>query len=146
MSTKPCITCGKTITKGYTEGRKRWDAHKYCSNSCRTPWNKGLDKSDSRVLNNLRNSTFSQFGSVDTTGEKNNKWKGKDASYAAKHMWIRYHYGPAIGCINQRCKGESFTYHWSNISGEYKRERSDWQQLCVQCHKNYDLGKLKLER
>jgi len=25
--------------------------------------------------------------------------------------------------------------HWHNISGEYKRDVSDWIRLCAKCHK-----------
>lgn len=35
-------------------------------------------------------------------------------------------------------------YEWANISGEYKRERSDWVMLCPSCHRKIDMGKEKL--
>lgn len=35
-------------------------------------------------------------------------------------------------------------YEWANISGEYKRDRSDWVMLCPSCHRKIDMGKEKL--
>jgi hypothetical protein len=28
--------------------------------------------------------------------------------------------------------------HWSNKSGKYLRDISDWRRLCVKCHKFFD--------
>lgn len=142
METKPCITCGRKITKRYTEGRKRWNDHKYCSLSCKPVWNKGLDKSDPRVARYVNGGESTRFNSETTSGDKNIKWKGKDASYAAKHMWVKYHFGSPQEC--EHCgKTEKRMYHWANISKEYIRERSDWLRLCVPCHKKFDLDRLK---
>lgn len=35
-------------------------------------------------------------------------------------------------------------YEWANISGEYKRDRSDWVMLCPSCHRKIDMGKEEL--
>jgi hypothetical protein len=139
MKTKPCITCGSTITKGYYEGKARWEKHKYCSLTCRPIWNKGLTAEDERVAKYLKGSKKTQFTKGSTLASKNINWKGDTASYTAKHIWIKYHYGKAQSCENVDCSGVSKTYHWSNISGTYQRDRKDWQQLCVSCHKKYDL-------
>ena len=29
-------------------------------------------------------------------------------------------------------------YHWANISGEYKRDLTDYKRLCVSCHRYFD--------
>ena len=46
IRTKPCLQCGKTITKPRVESLKNWlYRHKFCSKECinkgRVPWNKG---------------------------------------------------------------------------------------------------------
>lgn len=79
-------------------------------------------------------------------GEQNGNWKGDEASYFAKHIWMRKHFGTPSFCEN--CKTtEKRMYHWANISGTHKRERSDWLRLCVPCHKRNDIkvlgGKIK---
>ena len=71
-------------------------------------------------------------------GEKNGCWKGDLASYSAKHIWMKINFGKADKCEGSYCSGESKTFHWANISGEYKRKRSDWKMLCVKCHKRFD--------
>jgi hypothetical protein len=105
----------------------------------RTAWNKGLTKDDPRVARYLEGGKATRFTSLRTSGEKNTKWKGKEASYAAKHLWVAYNYGRPKLC--EQCGvTDRKMYHWANISREYKRERSDWLRLCVPCHKKLDLA------
>jgi hypothetical protein len=67
------------------------------------------------------------------------RWKDSDASYEAKHMWISKHYGTADHCeINPSHQAKR--YEWSNISGTYQRERSDYRPLCPSCHRKLDHG------
>lgn len=72
--------------------------------------------------------------------EESRGWKGENAGYVAKHMWIKKHYGKANKCEKCGTKNTS-RYEWANISGEYKRERSDYMQLCPSCHRKFDLRK-----
>lgn len=58
-------------------------------------------------------------------------------TYNSLHRWVERQLGKPMLC--SKCGNtELSTYHWSNISGEYKQDLSDWQRLCVSCHKNYD--------
>lgn len=89
-------------------------------------------------------------------GDKARRWKGDNASYRAKHMWIVKHYGKANKCEQKGCSYPKVVdagrriiekpsrYEWANISGEYKRDRSDWVMLCPSCHRKIDMGKEKL--
>ena len=73
-------------------------------------------------------------------GEESRRWKGDKASYVAKHMWIIKHYGKASMC--EKCGTVTASrYEWANISGEYRRESSDYMQLCPSCHRKMDLRK-----
>jgi len=72
------------------------------------------------------------------TGDKNNKWKGDKVGYHALHDWIRNNYGRPRKCESKDCSHKSTNYQWSNVSSRYKRERKDWKQLCVPCHKRND--------
>lgn len=71
---------------------------------------------------------------------------GKTDRYRTLHYQIAARFGKATIC--RKCKSlDSVT--WSNISGEYNTERSDWEELCSSCHKQYDLehpAKVKLIR
>ncbi len=64
-------------------------------------------------------------------GEKNHNWKGNKAGYQALHIWIRNTLGKATKCSNGHIARQ---YVWANISGEYKREISDWHELCKACN------------
>lgn len=75
-------------------------------------------------------------------GEGNSNWKGDEVKYQGLHKWIRTNYG-----IPSKCEYCGTTkkrmYHWANLSGEYKRDISDWIRVCVPCHKKYiDTGKV----
>lgn len=69
--------------------------------------------------------------------ENNPAWKGDKASYRAKHIWVQFHYGKADKCEFDNTH-KSSRFHWSNISGQYLRDISDWQKLCPKCHKQFD--------
>jgi hypothetical protein len=74
------------------------------------------------------------------TSLKDNKrrWKGDDAGYVAKHMWIRKHFELPDRC--ERCKTTAFSrLEWANVSGQHKRERSDYMALCPSCHRLMDI-------
>ncbi len=68
-------------------------------------------------------------------GEENNMWKGDKAGYHALHSWVRRHKKPPTKCI--LCKKEG-KVQAANISGEYKRDLSDWEYLCSACHVRKD--------
>ena len=58
-------------------------------------------------------------------------WKGNDVGYNALHTWINKCLGKASKCINDHVASR---YFWANISGEYKRDLSDWHELCQSCN------------
>lgn len=93
--------------------------------------------------------------------EKNNKWKGDNASYTAFHHWLKYYYGKANHCENPTCiyprlvrrRGstkkilitEPKLYNWSLIKGKHhSQKRENYIQLCASCHEFYDKGNLDL--
>ena len=57
--------------------------------------------------------------------------------YEAVHYWIRKNYGKATHCEKDPSH-KSTQYEWANISGEYKRDISDYIQLCPSCHRKMD--------
>jgi phage gpG-like protein len=68
-------------------------------------------------------------------GEKNYNWKGDNVSYKGLHKWVGKELGKAIKCI--WCSSVK-KVEWANISGKYKRDLTDWFQLCHSCHMKYD--------
>jgi hypothetical protein len=77
-------------------------------------------------------------------GVESKSWKGDDANYHSKHVYIYRKLGQPCFCSNCKTNDKKKNYEWANISGKYKRDLSDWIRLCIPCHRNYDLGKITL--
>jgi hypothetical protein len=77
---------------------------------------------------------------ITQSGEGNPMWKGENVSYAGLHMWVRKCLGNPKYC--EHCgTTKKRMYHWSNVSGKYRRDLSDWIRLCVPCHSKFDRTK-----
>lgn len=114
----------KTIKRICTECKKDFLANK-------TLINEGYGFTCSRTCMSLR------LKRVVARDEKHVAWKGDEAGYQALHTWVEVRLGKPKLC--DFCKiTDARLYDWSNISGEYKRDLSDWQRLCRKCHMNYD--------
>lgn len=100
-------------------------------------WNKGLKGI------HLSPSTEFKKGihySVATEFKRGHGWKGDRVGYWGIHSWVEKEMGKPRKC--DKCKTEKAKkYDWSNKSGKYKRDLSDWQRLCVKCHFHYDREK-----
>lgn len=66
-------------------------------------------------------------------GPAHYEWKGEDVSYRNLHRWVERWLGKAKKCVKDLTH-ISTRYHWANISGEYKRDLSDWRELCPSCN------------
>lgn len=109
-----CKICGKEFftSKGEftSRGGKRGTGRKTCSRDCWYKWNQ-----NENVYN----------------------FKGENSGYSSKHKWIYKKLGKPNYC--EHCKRtDKKNYQWSNISGKYKKDISDWQRLCVGCHNKFD--------
>jgi len=83
------------------------------------------------------------------SGENHFAWKGDAVSYGALHDWVKKEKGDPQKCKSCKKVGKitytkngrrRWTITWANISGEYKRNISDWVGLCHQCHSDYDIA------
>lgn len=68
-------------------------------------------------------------------GERNCKWKGNEVGYFGLHTWVGRHKKKNEICSN--CFKSGYT-EWANKSHKYKRDLSDWLELCKPCHAKYD--------
>jgi len=73
-------------------------------------------------------------------GSESRRWKGENAGYVAKHLWMTKHFSKPDRC--DLCGNADVSrIEWANISGEYKRNRDDWLALCPSCHRKMDYRK-----
>lgn len=56
--------------------------------------------------------------------------------YHGLHKWIQRKRGKPSLC--ELCKTTEGKFEWSNISGKYLEDITDWQRLCIKCHRKYD--------
>jgi hypothetical protein len=66
-----------------------------------------------------------------SNGMKNPNWKGDNVGYSGVHKWVRQHKPKPDFC--EEC-GIKPPYDLANISGEYKRDVTDYKWLCRKCH------------
>lgn len=71
--------------------------------------------------------------SPNVTGDKNKKWKGDAVGYRNIHAWVQRQLGKANKC-SKNLSHKATTFHWANVSGDYKRDLSDWRELCPKCN------------
>lgn len=113
-----CVKCPNLIKHRYKS-----QLTKYCSISC---YMTGNTHRQGHVPVNA-------YKKGENIGAKNNKWAGDKVGYFALHDWVSRVLGRPKQCEN--CGTTKHTrYEWANISGEYKRDTSDWARLCKMCH------------
>jgi len=143
---KKCIICGKEFVSAPSSKRK------YCSRICyvvdwakrsvffkkdfpkgNIPWNKGIKRpyKPCFLRRGIRVSPATEF-----------KYKNGSGWNVVLHNWVKKNLGKPNKCDICGTE-ENRVYHWSNISGGYKKDLNDWQRCCVPCHKNYDLSRQK---
>ena len=69
-------------------------------------------------------------------GSKNHQWKGDKVEYQSLHSWVRSNFGQPTTC--EKCGTKNLTgkkINWANKNGKYLRLRSDWERICVKCHR-----------
>ena len=63
-------------------------------------------------------------------------------AYRGLHKWVERRLGKAKRCelcgLQDLPTGKKRFFHWANKSRKYKKDLSDWVQLCMKCHKAYD--------
>lgn len=81
------------------------------------------------------------------SGPDNPSWKGEAVGYGGLHAWIRRMLGTPQYCAH--CDGnKAKRFEWANVSGQYRRDITDWIRLCVPCHRKQErtLPSLRLSK
>ena len=79
----------------------------------------------------------------DQIGSKNDRWKGSDAGYQAKHLRVDTLFGKPKRCSVCGCDDPRKTYDWANLSGNYD-DPTDFKRMCRSCHRKYDNSRKKV--
>ncbi len=90
-------------------------------------------------------SRWSKYGTTDdppprhyNVGKVPANFKGEDCGYDSLHQWVRRHAGKPTVCVECGHDGSEHRIEWANISGDYRRDLTDWRQMCVPCHRTHD--------
>lgn len=128
--------CSRKLSSGFTGKKHSLENLKKMSEArLRNPNRYWLGKKKSIEVINLIKEGIKKSNNWQRN-EKHWAWK-ENPSYVAIHQWMTRHYGQPQKCdfcLTTKAK----RFHWANISGEYKRIRSDWYRLCQSCHIDFD--------
>ena len=128
---KTCI-CGDEIET--TQTRIESGRGKFCSKKCQ--YANATRPSGLRYSIKVVNKGWIKKGQKAwSAGKLLKKWDEYSPDLSYKHKIIRKKYGVPVECVE--CK-TNVNLQWSNVSGEYKEDRADWQTLCARCHHRYD--------
>lgn len=106
-----CLNCGKNFVSSFRNRNNRGMSWKlYCSNKCR-----GV--------------------AAAPKGKRHYLWMGDNVKYVALHDWVR-RTKPIPSSCTHCCKESKLQA--ANISGEYRRDITDWVYLCCKCHRIMD--------
>lgn len=69
--------------------------------------------------------------------ERRKEWADKRITqYHSIHYWVKKRLPKTEAC--SWCGNQSLRIELANLSGDYKKEVSDFVWICVSCHKKYD--------
>ncbi len=75
----------------------------------------------------------------DQRGDKNDSWRGEDATYSALHFRVEVARGKPNRC--ERCGVAGLRrYEWANQTGDYTNV-ADYMRLCLPCHRTQDAAR-----
>ena len=81
----------------------------------------------------------------DQWGIKNHMWKGKNATYAAKHYRLYKILGMPRKCQICGTVDKKKKYEWANLSGDFDNPK-DYKRMCKSCHAKYDKKVLNFKK
>lgn len=99
----------------------------------RHPWAGRTHTEESKEKNRLAKTTKDALerSRLIKLDNKNPMWLGDKVGYSGIHSWVRRRINKPELC--QKCNTRK-AYDLANISGEYRRDLSDWWYICRGCH------------
>ena len=148
MANKNCAFCGATFTPSK-------QVRKFCNHKCfaesrrgkKTTWGwkignalRGKKKTKEHIEAARKALLASEkYWASRPRGEKHAAWKGDKVGYCAVHDWVSRIIGRASYCEVCGITEEKRRCYLANLSGEYRRDISDWKKMCASCHRKHDL-------
>jgi hypothetical protein len=74
-------------------------------------------------------------------GDRHPGWKGDAVSYIGLHAWMLRHFTKIGVC--EDCGATPEKTEWANVTGLYIRDRAQFRELCISCHRTLDNPKNK---
>ena len=126
-----CAQCGKEKTVRPSEIKKNNNV--FCNHKCYSAFKVG--KPNESIIGN-KHPMKKPENKLKISGKRHGKWTGNLPGKEAVHHWLSYNFGKANHCSSNPLHKSPFD--WSNISYQYLREITDWEQLCRRCHSKKD--------
>lgn len=126
----PCGIEFQTTQKRIDEGRG-----KYCSRPCMYRYR--VRPTGLKYTIRRENAGWFKPGQQGF-GSENSNWKGGDVGYRELHRWVAKNKTKTGIC--EHCKSSEAPTEWANLSHDYRRDLSDWAELCKKCHGAHDSG------
>ena len=126
-----CAQCGRE--KQVRPSEIKNNKNVFCNRKCYSAFKVG--KSNIAILGNKHPMKKAE-NKAKVTGKRHGRWTGSDSKLRTVHKWVAYHFGKANHCNNNPT--HKSPYDWSNISYQYLRIITDWEQLCRRCHYKKD--------
>ena len=117
---------------------------RFCSPSCRSKVSgvenyKNLSSGQKQKLATLSSIRLRQTRRKQASDQTlQPHWKGDKVGYSGLHRWLKDRFGIPKYCEMCGTKDQNKKYEWANISGQYRRDRSDFIRLCTLCHRRWD--------
>lgn len=143
---RQCVTCGKPLSRSRVTGKcgRCVKLGRKFSPETRAKMS-ASHMGNTNALGKKYSQAFKNATAARMMAEANLRWAGDAIGYSGLHTWISRLYGPASRCENRSCEGKGKRYEWANISGEYRRDRNDFLELCSSCHRRWDIGLIEME-
>lgn len=107
---------------------------KYCSNECKYQFRERPSGLTYNIV--AENTGWFQQGHASLSGADHPAWKGDGAGYREIHRWVAANKERTGVCSS--CEQRTDDTQFANLSHEYRRDLSDWAELCRSCHWHYD--------
>ena len=141
---KRCTECGKEFERPRTGHRSdtQWEKRTHCSQACARKSNgrrnqerwqnpdyaARMRREYPQMYADGKAGVHSGKRRSNIQGMQNSQWKGEDANYWTKHVWVARNKALPKAC--EECGATDRKLEWSNVDHKYARRLEDYRGLC----------------